>query len=262
MDLPKISIILVTYLGSNQKYVDLCLRSIDNLAYPKDKMEVVLISSGEHKAKVIYPEFNKWVWRYHSDERLHFPEAVNFGVEHASESSTHYLLLNDDTIMTKYSLHNLAWRAGQAEIILQPISNCDNYVKYNLAIGYDKDKQFQFVDKRFYRYDEWAPNADEMMSAQSLYTPGLITQEWVAFYATLIPKSVWQKVGPLDPNFKTGQDDCDYCLRARKLGIPAAVELSSLVWHFGGVTADQALTPELRKYNIDYYRQKHGVMPP
>jgi len=258
--LPKVSLIVVTYLKANDKYLDLCLRSINNLDYPREKLDIILVSSGEYKPPK--PLIDLPIRHFHSEKRLHFPEGVNFGVMHAAPDTQHLLLLNDDTILTKDSLHNLVWRIGDADMILQPISNCDNMCFYSLCLSYKKGQELKVFDKRFYRYDDVKEDTQYMMNAQSNYPPGIFLRDFVCFYATLIPKRVWDKVGPMDIRFMTGQDDCDYCLRAKKLGIPAAVELSSLIWHAGGVSADQVLTMEIRKANIEYYRAKHGVMPP
>jgi GT2 family glycosyltransferase len=99
------------------------------------------------------------------------------------------------------------------------------------------------------------------MNAQSIYPEGFIIQEFICFYATLIPRTVWNKVGPLDHKFQTGQDDLDYCLRAQNLKIPSMIAIDSLIWHFGGATADLSLTPQIRQENVDYYTKKWGRLP-
>lgn len=254
---PKVSIILVTYLAVNDKYLRVCLDAIDNLNYPKESLDVVLTSSGEHKPENL-PE---WVTHNHLPERHHFPEAVNSGVACAAKDSKYYMILNDDTIMTKNSLRNLVEVAGDNSIILGPISNCDNQFKYNLFFGYHTKNGVKEMPRRFYRYDDLKDHFDDLMNAQSAYNRGIISQDYLCFYATLIPKKVWERVGEMDPKFKTGQDDLDYSQRAKDLGVPCAVVLDSLIWHFGGATADLALTDEIRKTNIEYFVQKWGRLP-
>lgn len=255
----KVSVILATYSnkGENQRYLDLCLNSLQRQSY--QNIEVILISSGDY-----VPTTPDWVKlkHYPQAQRHHFPAAINLGVTKADPNTTHYLLLNDDTIVTRNTIQNLVARIGDSELVLQPISNCDNFVKYNLLLGWEKHGEFIQSTQRFYRYDELAHSAEWLEKAGSLYPPGLITQDWVAFYCTLIPKKVWDKVGTLDGNLRTGCDDADYCYRAKKMGIYSAVELSSLVWHFGGTSADLHLTPEDRKFNYDYFLNKWGRPQP
>lgn len=255
---PKVSLIVVTYLEKNQRYLDLCLRSIENLDYPKDSFETIVVSSGAYVPKI--PDCAKQV---HNINDMHYPEAINFGAENTSLDSKHLLLLNDDTLLTKDSLKNLVHQVGDAECIVGPTSNCDNHFKYHLALGYRKPDSNNLIqlDKRFYRYDDWAPIADELMNAESIYPSGFISQEFVCFYATLIPRKVWDKIGPLDRNFKTGQDDLDYCLRAKENKIPVVIALHALIWHFGGTTADEVLTNSIRNENIEYYKKKWGFYP-
>ena len=120
----------------------------------------------------------------------------------------------------------------------------------------------ELLIKRFYRYDDLQiETLNSIKNSYSIYPKGLIIQDFVAFYATLIPKKVWDIVGTLDPKFKTGQDDLDYCKRAKKCNIGSFVALSSFVFHFGGVTADEVLNWDIRMANINYFTQKWGEKP-
>lgn len=250
-----VSIIVTTYLKENQRYLDLCLESIAKQTYTD--YEVILVSSS-----TFVPTCPEWVKHHHSPDRLHFPEAINFGQRFTDQSSKYLMFMGDDAFMTETALEEMVKTVGDSQFIANPISNCDNGAFYNLLMGYEKDGQFQQMKQRFYRYDDLSDVFQPMMKSRSLYAPGIIQRPFVCFYATLIPRSVWNKVGELDPNFKTGQDDADYCKRAIGLGIPSGVILNSLIWHFGGVTADVALTNETRHKNIEYYKQKWGESPP
>lgn len=249
-----ISIIVATYLKENQRYLDLCLESISRQTY-RD-FEVILVSSGEH-----IPTHPDWVKAHHSPERLHYPEAINFGQKFTDQSSKYLMLMGDDAFMTETALEDMVRTMGDSQFIANPVSNCDNSSFYNLILGYEKDG-FQQMKQRFYRYDDLKDVFEPMMKSRSVYAPGIIQRPFVCFYATIIPRSVWNKVGELDPNFKTGQDDADYCKRAINMGIPSGVILNAIIWHFGGVTADVALNNEIRSKNIEYYRQKWGENPP
>lgn len=253
---PLVSIVVVTYLESNQKYLDLCLKSIENLSLPKEAYEVILVSSGEYTPNK-HPVIKEYM---HSQGRLHYPEAINWGITHTNPESKYLLILNDDVILTKDSISNMAAVVQDMDVIAGPISNCDNHAKYGLMFGYTKDDVYHPVNKRFYRYEEW-PDHVEMMNMMSQYPPGMFPQQFLCFYCTLIPRKVWNKVGTLDDRFKTGQDDLDYSKRCLQQGVTPIVVLNSLVWHFGGVSADQALTNEIRLENVKYYRQKWNEDP-
>lgn len=257
MQLPKISIVLVTYLESSKPYLDACVKSIEGLNYPKENLDLVLVSSGEYRPP---SPFKKHV---HSSARMHFPEAVNLGVEHTDISTEHILILNDDTILTPDSLIGLVDVAQNKNCIVGPISPCDNYMAYQLQFYYwENETTPRPIFNRFHRWDDFKDKTEMLNRAKSIYPAGAIARPFICFYAVLIPRAVWFKVGQLDPNFKTGQDDIDYSYRVKQNGFGVYIALHSLIWHFGGVTADQTLTTEIRKGNIEYFRQKWGALPP
>jgi GT2 family glycosyltransferase len=253
----KVSIVIPTYFinEDSQKYLDLCLESVENLNYPKYLLDIIVVSSG------VKPHVRPIYRHYHSDERMHFPKAANYGIKQAKPDSDLYFILNDDTCCTTDSLKNMVELLGNNRMILNPISNCDNTVRYGLILGYTKDGVFKEVRNRFYRLSDFKGDHEALMKCGSIYPYGLIAQEWIAFYATLIPKSVWFEVGGLDENYLTGQDDLDFSNRCKKLNIPRGVVLNALIWHFGGVTATTALDTETRLKNINYYKNKWGRLP-
>lgn len=243
---PRVSLIIPTYLSSNQRYLDLCLESIANLDYPKDRIETIIVSSGGFK-----PTPNNTVRFILRDERLHYAEAINLGVANAGEDTDYYFLLSDDIILTKDSLSNLIRTEWKQGVILGPISNCDNFRKYSL--------QFPLgLNKMQYRYESLIEIKTALMNATSLYPPGIWFQDVLCFYAVLIPKSIWETIGSLDETFKSGQEDVDYCLRAKDKKIAVAVDSSALIWHFSGVTADQTMNAEIRQTNLDEFEKKWG----
>lgn len=247
---PKIGIVCCTYLKDNQKYLNECLKSIKNLNYPQERLDVIVISSGD------YVPFVDGSFRsIHQAAQMHYPESCNLGVSQLGPVD-HYLLLNDDTILSKDSLTKLVEGALALPMCIhQPISTCDNWFRYILDMPLG-------LNRRFYRYEDFKDQELKWIQMSESAHKGFMIVDWVPLYATLIPKLIWDKVGPLDENFKTGQDDVDYGRRARANGFGCVINLSSFIFHFGGVTADVALTPEIRNANVEYFRNKYnGDMP-
>lgn len=251
---PKVSILCVTHLEENQKYLDLCLKSINNLNYPVESLDVLVLSTGS------YDPDSHGYRSVHTTQKMHFPEGVNFGVR-LLEPSKYILVLNDDVIMTKDSLKNMVEAAMDGDCIVGPISNCDQGRIYSLPyIGYEKDGAFKPYSPRSYRYDEVAPIADKLMNAPH-FNPGIWKQSWIAFYAVLFPRKIWDRVGTLDPKFRTGADDLDYCLRCKQANVAVLVAQNALVWHAAGATADISLDKETRDFNDKYFMEKWGISP-
>lgn len=254
----KVSIIVPAYFtnSENQRYLDLCLKSISAQTYPKDQIEVIVSSSGPMKPVV--PENFRHV---HSDDRLHFPKAVNQGTRASDPNSKYLFILNDDTCLTESCLEVMVSAVGNNSIVANPLSNCDNFARYQMVVGFEKDGDFTPVPIRFIRYNQIEGDEENLIKAKSIYPPGIINQNWLAIYATLIPRRIWDQVGEIDENFKTGQDDLDWCLRARQLDIPNVVVIHALAWHFGGVTSSLVIDKEMREHNYQTFFTKWGMKP-
>lgn len=244
----KVSIIVTAYLPESKPYLDACIQSIHNLNYPKELLETILVCPSwytpEYKdVKRVTPCFGAY----------HNPIAVNFGMNEASKDSKYLFMINDDVILTKNSLKNLVEMAGDHELCLGAISNCDNFGHYSLAFPHN-------MINRQYRIQDINPH--EIMNDESPYPPGYIHPQTLYLYANLFPRKVWEKVGGFDENFKTGYDDTDWCMRAQRLGVKLAIALNSLVWHCSGASADSTmgkLDSDVRVENEKYFRQKWGI---
>lgn len=253
---PKISIVITTYLEETKPYLDLCIKSIENLDYPKEKLDVVLVGR-----KGYAPEYPNVITVAPPQEKFHNPVGVNYGISKAHPDSEHFLMINDDTILTKNSVKNMVQYASGHDCLIQPISPCDNYSMYHLIFPFrHEDKTMTLVD-RFHRYKDLEPYFDALMNTDSVYPPGAFPQPHLCMFATLIPRKVWEKVGGFDENFKTGQDDIDYCKRVKNAGFNLNLALDVLIWHFGGVSADKTMDQSLRQESIKYFYQKWKEVP-
>lgn len=260
MSLPKVSLIFVTCRKENQRLLDTALASANYLHYPKEQLDLHVVSGNGFEASLAAYE-GRIIGHFRPD-RIHYAEAINYGISFTDNDTEYYWILNDDVILTPDSLFNMVEASKMFDMVLNPISNCDNQALYVLpGIGYVKDGQLVQKTKRFYKYEEWQPEFQDLMKASSLYPPGLLKLPFCPSYATLVSKKVWDKVGGYDGKFLTGQEDLDFSKRAAKLNIPSLACLNALVWHYGNQTAEHTLTDEIRQANINYYKEKHGEMP-
>lgn len=257
MDTPNISIVVTTWLEESKPYLNACMASIASLNYPKDKLEVILVGRPEYAPT--YPHAHTV---YPAKDKFGNAEGINFGVSKTNSASKYILSLNDDTVLTRNSLLHMVRAAGDGEIIINPISPCDNYINYNLQFQFNHHGQQLALKERFYRMEALKDYIPAMISADSMYPQGIIKADFLCMFASLIPRVVWEKLGPLDENFITGPDDIDYSWRAKAAGVQLAVELSCLIWHFGGPTSELTLNPEMRAHNQAYFKKKWGRLPP
>lgn len=254
---PFVSIIITTYHEATKPYLDLCIRSALSIDYPKDRLEIILVARNGYA-----PNYEGVKTVCPPEDEFFTARGLNFGIENASPETQFYFTNNDDVVFTKNCLRELLTTVGDQEVMANPISPCDNYRQYSLVMGFIHFNEFKQMVKQFYRLNEVEGMHDGLMSAHSVYPVGAIMANHLCMFSTLIPKSVWLKVGKFDENFKTGPDDIDYSIRCREKGVHMIYAISSLVWHFGGVTADTTIGVERRKENLKYFKSKWGYFPP
>lgn len=220
---PKVDIIIPTY--NNFKYLRACVDSIrKNTDWPYN---IIVVNSGTD-------ETANWIMRqndiiYHnSPTRLCFSQANNIGLQIAKEG--YVCFLNDDTIVAENWLPALMHEAMKPGVGgVNPFSNCDIGWLHNEPINIGgvelragmKYEEIENIIPQLYKYQH----------------PKVVTnRKWLAFFSTVIPRHVINRVGLLDENLKSNAEDLDYCIRIEQLGYRFVTTFDSFVFHFGGVS--------------------------
>lgn len=246
----KVSVLLAHYHESAQPFLTACLRSLERQTF-RD-FETILVSSNHESAKSHVPDK-----AFHSATRLHFPAAIEKAYSMSDPSSEMILLLNDDAIMSKTCLENLVYTMDSTpgEMILGARSNCGPIMGwYQTVSGFIFDGHARTLGSQF-RYPDIEPYIVNIIENAIEYPFGLIQLPFSPFFCTLIRRSTYEKVGRINPNFKTGSDDKEFADRARKHGIGCYMALHAAVAHASGVTADLSLTDEDRRFNFQLMEQ-------
>lgn len=263
--LPRVTIVVTTYLSKTYPYLRLCMDSIKNLNYPASELDVVLcchqLDYRQYKV-----EFGKDGVNVVTPPEMEYNNArgLNFGVACAAEGSKYYFLLNDDVILSKNSLMNLVKSVGEREIIASPIAPCDQGRQFELVMGLVHENKFTPLQKPYYRMEDIEEiKLDTLINGNSVYATGIVYTDFLCFFAVFIPASVWNKVGKLEEGFrKCGPDDLDYSIRGQQKGIRCAFVLDSFVFHFGGAGSESNLKSKDRAYNAKIFRDKWGFHQP
>lgn len=252
----KVSVVVVTWEPKNKQYLDLCIKSLKNVDYPN--LEVIVVGKKSYK-----PIYDGVLTIAPDSDKFNGEHAQNFAIKHISDDSEYILVSNDDCVFTKNSIRELVETMGDNKMILNPVCNSDNQWCYYLALGYVKNNEFKHIQKRFFRMEEIAGDEDEFMNAESLYMKGIVVPNFLCTYATIMPRSVYEDIGEIEEGFGyCGPSDYDYCLRAKQKNIPIGIALSSLIWHFGGVTTDSVKSNDDRVENVYQFKKKWGFLPP
>lgn len=241
----KVSVIITSYLSQSLPYLDLCVRSVKNSIVAP--LEIIIVSPewyhpAYHDVRTIHP----------IKENYSNAHALNFGVENASKDAEYFLLLNDDVILTAQCLGNLVSSSQLIEdhCCMMGIGN-DQQQRYSLRVPY--------VSPRPYRIEQLTGHEKMLLSAVSPYDYGLMFFDTLCLYAVLIPRKVFEDVGPFTEGW---HDDIDWTRRARARGYMNAVTMNALHWHAGGVSADitlGALDSEERQKSLKSYNDKWGT---
>ncbi len=252
----KVSIIVTAFLEENKRYLDLCMRSIQNLDYPKKDLDVIVV--GRECFKPEYPNTTLVVTK---DER-YTAEGINAGINAMHKDSKYVLYLNDDAFVTRDTLKTLIAAMEGDKVILNALSPCDSGWRYKLMFPIQYNGELLYIQDRFYEYEQLEKYFDAMINAHSVYPPGHLYQDYLCMYATFFSRQAIDEIGLFDENFKSGQCDLDYSIRASQKGYRLGSSFNSLIWHFGGATSSKVMDSPRRLANIKYFKQKWGSWPP
>ncbi len=250
----KLHIYMASFGPQSQKFLDLAARSLEAQTF--QDFDVTLVSSGE-----FVPTFPKKYAHYHSDDHLHFPAAIN----HAHEKSKHkdydlIMLLNDDTILSATCIEEVVKTVEMSDVIASPMSSCMNGRFYQAPLGFitADGKQVPYT-KNQHSFEEIKDYVDDIIYRSAIHSPKFWYVHHVCFFATIMRRTTFEKLGGLDQTFLSGFDDEDACIRARKFGVLSGIVTNAFVFHFSGATASDVLTQEDRDFNLNYFKQKHNL---
>lgn len=263
---PLVTVVVPHHLDQNQRYLDLCLDSIINQQDSID-FEVIVISDAKNA-----PSVPPGVLLIHVCDGTadHFARKINMGAFHRHEKSEAILIASDDVILGRDSIKNMYTAVTSYNVICNAISNCDdiNFVGRGFEVERTiktrlPDGKFEYVQKRL----ELKRHVDveytrgferEIMEYNPAGVELIIPVKTLYFYATMISTRVWEMVGPLDDEFKSGYEDSDYSVRCVKAGVRPIVTTGAFIFHYGGKTVDFTRDDSKPDLNRQRFLTKHG----
>ena len=230
MEKYKIVAIIVTYNG--MKWIDKCLKSVQNSTYPLTTVIIDNKSSDETVPfiKKNYPE----VVLLESDKNLGFGQANNLGFNYAIEHHADFVfLLNQDAYISPDMLDKLlSVPSPEKQGIIAPVQLNGNGSK---------------LDVHFHHYVT-------PQSAPGLVESYLIGKQKLSYEVQLVNAAAWllpirtlMEVGGFDPIFFHYGEDHHYCDRVRFHGKPILLVPDALVCH----DRETAGNVELHDKNIE-----------
>lgn len=217
-----------------------CLKSISNLNYPKNKLEVIVFDNGsqDNSATIIKKKYPQ-VKVIQSKKNLGFAKAVNITLKAAR--GKYFFITNNDVVLEKKSIQGLV-----------------SYLEKNPHVGIVGPRIYNLYSKK------------EVLGKPLYYhfTLGIFTQgqktnkpvevDWVQGCGLCISKRLWRKLDGFDEEFFFTGEELDLCTRAKHLGFKVKYLPAATIWHSGGATINQ---PQLAQFKyLEGYKSKFRLI--
>jgi GT2 family glycosyltransferase len=251
LQFPSVSVVVLTY--NNWAYTEACLESLlQQTDYP-GPLEIVVTDNASSDETV--ERLTEWATREPrmklvlNEDNLGFSAGNNTGL--AAASGDYLVMLNNDTVVTRGWLLTLL-RHFQSDPTLGLLGPATNHIGNESMVPVA------------YR------TIEEMPAAARKYTLAhmgeLYPMRTLAFFCVMMPRAVYERVGPMDETFGRGFfEDDDYCRRIEQQGFHMACADDVLVHHHLSASFDKIDGSErqiLFDRNKVYYESKWGAWVP
>lgn len=232
----KISIVVLNYKGLEETLE--CLESLRRCNRWNYNIEIIVVENGSDDGSTEALSKIKDIQLVANNKNLGFSGGMNSGIKYALKRNADYIIiLNNDTIVDKNLIVNLAKLAQNADIVAP---------KIYFAPGYE------FHKKRYKKQDlgkviwyaggsiDWE-NILGVHRGVDEIDKGQFTKSQEIDFATgacmLIKKEVFTKIGFLDDKYFLYLEDMDFCVRAKKAGFKIKFCPSAILWHKNAVSS-------------------------
>lgn len=251
LSLPSISVVVLTY--NNWAYTEACLNSLFKRTDYPGRLEVVVADNASSDETV--GRLKDWAAREPrmklvlNDRNLGFSAGNNTGL--AAATGDYLVMLNNDTVVTRGWALTLL-RHFQRDPKLGLLGPATNHIgnESKVPVHYDTLEQMPAAARGW--------TLAHMGQLHPMRT--------LAFFCVMMPRAVYEQVGPMDENFGRGFfEDDDYCRRIEQLRLHMACADDVLVHHRLSASFDKVDNGErqaLFERNKAYYESKWGAWVP
>lgn len=250
----KTAIILVTY--NHYCLTKDCLNDIKTLSQSEFIVAIADNASSDNTVQNVKEEF-PFVHIFALQKNVGFGRANNYAVKKLSESNIDFdkiIFLNNDTRLNPADLMHLATDidAYKNAIIAPHIVDKE----YNHQTNYfTKISKFQFLINAF---RSAAQAAKVIQGTPKKITENIYEPYWTAATVWAMSKKTWERIGGFDESIFMYNEDYDFALRARKIGVKFFIDESVKITHLGGASKKSTLVQSLQHDNtLEYVFKKH-----
>lgn len=248
-----ISVCLCSHLNENERYLK---AAVESLRWQRRvNLDVHVISSATQPNSIenetIVNNGSLIKITYHHEPTLNTAtKKLNHAMDHYFSADTEgYLFLSDDVVLSRDHLASMQEAASVSPMIVGALSNNENYHRFfsnlpmpNPPVDFDQT------------LIEW-------VKAWPKGHLTLIRAPWISFYATYVPKVVWDRLGRLEDALDLRGNDYEYCQRAAAQKIPTFIHSGAFALHFGGRTISKAHSQEELDEASRQFGKICGILP-
>jgi len=219
---PCVSVIIVNYNGI--KYLPACLASLSSIAYPRTRLEIILVDNGstDGSQKFISDNYPR-VKIIENKANLGFARGTNIGIQQAR--GEYIAVLNNDTYLDK------DWTAE----VLQGVKENPDIGIFGSRIYLDGlEKTFDIVAQGFGKNGRTInigagyPDRGQFDALKEVFG--------VSACAAIYRRGVLEDIGVFDEDFFNSYEDNDLHFRANILGYRCMFLKDAIVYHKGTAT--------------------------
>ena len=256
---PIVTVIIPTHLDCNKPYLDLCLRALSQ----SKGIAFHTIVAASTKTKPEVPSNMDLIWDV---EKISVSSKLNVIFDYTlgwiKPETKYVLLLSDDVVVSEYMLKDMVYAFNGRDFIMNPMSNSDSTALYEADMHLERvnfdgmtDELQIYPNMQIEDLEGWERSIIQYRRAPKCLMP----VNTLSFYCTMMPKSVWDKVGPLDPNLEYRFNDTDFCLRALRMGVQCMVNFGTFAFHFGSRTICQIANEESKLICQEHFLKKWNL---
>ncbi len=240
------SVVIVVYKG--QEALNRCLKSVQKHSRAA---QIIIIDNSPEAMQIGIPAIVK------RPGNIGFAAGCNLGASLATGDNL--VFLNPDTIVYDGWLEKMGAHLREGVGAVGPISNfvagMQNWVCYAHS-----ERLIEKEQDTGEGYTLTEPQ-DFETAAKAIYESkihaGLPTKLLIGF-CLMVPRTVWDAVGPMDPVFLLGCDDLDYSMRLTAAGYKMIIAPDVFVYHEGHVSFREEGDPalEMNRQSEEAMRKK------
>ena len=236
MDKIKIAVIVLNYKGLEETLE--CLESERRCVRGNYDVETIVVENGSDDGSLEALSKINDIHLVANDKNLGFSGGMNSGIRYALKRDADYIIiLNNDTIVDKNLIVNLAKSAGSFDIVSP---------KIYFAPGFEFHKD-RYKEADLGKVIWYAGGSIDWQNILGIHTgvdqidKGQFAKSKEINFATgacmLIKKEVFEKIGLFDEKYFLYLEDMDLCVRAKIKGLKIIFSPKAILWHKNAVSA-------------------------